>query len=219
MIFLRNTYPRDGSHKTVLESIGDRIENEINNREFNKYFNDKLNKDPIMFLCKEIFGINKFTSTIPKEARDFEKMVVNRKKSQKHYNLGFSARAAGIFLAESSETKEASLINTIAKKYNCPMVTCSGEDFASKYVDDGIGLVGAVFSKLRRMAKNPVNKNKKAVFLCINNAEVLLKSDKIGVDAAKKRLFYEMNRIKEGNKNSNPKIIVFMETPTEKGKK
>jgi len=102
------------------------------------------------------------------------------------------------------------------------MVTCYGEDFASRYIDDGTLQVRAVFSKLRRMAKNPVNKNKKALFLCINNAGVLLDNEnqiKVGMGSTRTSLFCEMNRIKEDNKSNNPKIILFMKTSTEKDKK
>jgi len=161
-------------------------------------------------------GFEGFAGTIPPEIYKFCTELHYLESFKKNYKLFLPT---GILLGGPPGTGKTLLVNAIAKKYNCLIETRSGADFAKKYIGEGANQVGTLFAQLRRMAKNPKNRNKKAIIFFVDEAEVLLRAyddhNKAGMNATRAKFLHEMNRIKEDRKNGEPNrppIIVFAAT-------
>jgi len=159
-----------------------------------------------------------FTGTVPEEIQNFIKQLIHRKKFEKDYKLSLPT---GVLLTGPPGIGKTVLVKAIVKKYNCPIEIISGSDFAKKFVGEGADQVSAAFNRMRRMVRNPKNKNKKAVFLFVDEAEVLLKGYndetqiKAGMNATRAKFLNEMNNLKddrENSKHNRPPIVVFAAT-------
>lgn len=184
---------------------------------------------------KEIFEktkkeANDSSLIIPGFAGDPPKKIIeayNQLNDQKHftekYNLSIPT---GILLTGPPGSGKTIAIEGLAKKLRCPIITLHGSEFAQKYIGDGAKKVGDAFFRAREIAKNPKHKNKKAVIVAIDEADVLLRSydsenqTKAGTSATRAKFLNEMNRVGKDNATikNRPPIVVIAATNEATGK-